>query len=67
MNRVKQMFIVIITILSLLGLTACGSEIFECDICNEERTGESYKSQLMGDEITICEDCYKNMNDFIGN
>lgn len=67
MNRVKQMFIVLITILSLLGLTACGSKIFECDICNEERSGKSYKSQLMGDEITICEDCYKNMNDFIGN
>lgn len=67
MNRVRQMFIILITILSLLGLTACGSKIFVCDICNKEKSGKSYKSQPMGYEITICEDCYKSMNDFMGN
>lgn len=66
-DRVKQIILSLITILLLLGLTACGSKIFECDVCNEEKSGKSYKSQLMGDKITICEDCYKDMNDFIGN
>lgn len=67
MNKtIKKVVTTITLFLLLLSLAACGGKSFKCDMCNEEKTGKSYKSQLMGEEITICEDCYKEMNEFVG-
>lgn len=48
-------------------LTACGK--FTCDICGQEKSGKRYTVDLLGtgDEMTICEDCYKDLESFIGS
>lgn len=66
-NTVKKIIAILTLLALLLSLAACGDKSFKCGICNEEKTGKSYKSQLMGEEITICEDCYKETNGFVGN
>ncbi len=66
-NIVKKIIATLTLLVLLISLVACGDKSFKCDMCNEEKTGKSYKSQLMGEEITICDDCYKDMKDFMGN
>ncbi len=66
-SRAKQIVTVLMTIALLLCLTACGSKSFECDICNEEKTGKSYKAEQMGEEITVCESCYNQLKELTGN
>lgn len=68
MKKTTPKITAILTLFALLlSLTACGGKSFKCGVCSEEKNGKSYKSQLMGEEITICEDCYKEMNEFVGN
>lgn len=66
-NTIKKIIASLALLTLLLSLTACGNKSFKCDMCKKEKVGKSYKSQLMGEEITICDDCYKSMNDFVGN
>ena len=66
-NRNKQIITIFMTIAFLLCLGACGSKSFKCDICNEEKTGKSYKSEQMGEKITVCEDCYEQLKELTGN
>ena len=42
-------------------LTACGK--FKCDVCGEEKTGKKYERELLGEEIDICKDCYKELEE----
>ena len=42
-------------------LTACGK--FSCDLCGDEKSGKKYESELLGQEITICKDCYDDLKD----
>ena len=67
MNKsIKQIIILITAITLVLCLTACGNKTFKCGICNEEKTGKSYKSEQMGEEILICEECYEQIKEFQG-
>lgn len=68
MNKITKKIIAIFTLLVLLlSLGACGSKSFKCGMCGEEKTGKSYKSQLAGEKVTVCEDCYEEINEFVGN
>lgn len=66
-NTAKKNIATITLIVLLLSLAACGNKSFKCNVCNEEKDGKSYKSQLMGEEVTVCEDCYKSMSELVGN
>lgn len=67
MKKTAKKIIAIFTLLTLLlSLAACGGSSFKCDVCGKEKTGQSYKSQLLGAEVTVCEDCYKDMKNLFG-
>lgn len=67
MKKQRNKIITTLILLALLlSIAACGNKTFKCDICDKEKSGKSYKSQLMGEEIIICKDCYEDMKDFIG-
>lgn len=66
MKKTKKIVSLFIMLVLLMSLAACGNQAFTCDLCKEEKTGKSYKSQLMGEELTICEDCYEEMNEVFG-
>lgn len=44
------------------SLTGCG-EPFTCDWCGEESTGKKYTSEVWGEKVTVCEDCYKELKE----
>lgn len=66
-KKIAPMLGMLVMLALLMSLTACSNKPFKCDICREEKTGKSYKSQVMGEEVTICEDCYKEINGLLGN
>lgn len=57
----KKITAVLLTVATVLSLTACGK--FTCDMCGQEKSGKKHTESLLGQEITICDDCYKGVED----
>ena len=62
MKRIIALVLVIASLAILL--CACGK--FECDLCGKEKSGKKYTDELLGEEITYCEDCKEDLED-LGN
>ena len=61
----KRKIIALIAVVALaLSLTACGK--FTCDMCGQEKGGKQHKSEMLGVEVVICDDCYKGMDALFG-
>lgn len=63
----KRVVAILLTAVTLLSLTGCGK--FSCDICGQEKSGKKHTETLFGQEYTICNDCYKvleNLEDSLG-
>ena len=59
-------FCAIILLGTLLAtLTACSSS-FICDLCGGEKTGKKHTNKESGIEMTVCDDCYKSVNELFG-
>lgn len=41
-------------------LLGCGTP-FTCDICGEEKTRKAYTSEILGQKISMCQDCYDEL------
>lgn len=52
---------VILASLMALALTAC-SHTFKCGLCGEEKTEAGHKTNILGQEVEICDDCYNGLN-----
>ena len=55
MKKLICMAMLVVVVLSLL--TACGK--FKCDTCGKEKTGKQHKEEVLGQEVVMCDDCYK--------
>ena len=51
---------ILVSITALTVLTACGN-IKECDICGKMKPCKT--EEFLGQEISICSDCEKDIND----
>ena len=52
----KYLTMTLVLLLTVASLTACGK--FTCDICGKESTGTKHTATVMGEKVTICDDCY---------
>lgn len=61
----------IIAIVLLCGLTmimtACATKPYTCDLCMKEQTSKKHTAEMLGDKVTVCDECYKEINALIGN
>lgn len=55
----KKIAALLLVVVATMSLTACGK--FTCDICGEEKTGKSYKTEVWGQDVVICKDCYEDI------
>lgn len=62
MKRKISFLLLIVAV--VMSLTACGK--FTCDFCGEEKSGKNHKSNMMGEDVVICQDCYNEMQGFYG-
>ena len=53
----KKVLAVVCALVLMLALTACSK--FECDICGEEKTGKQHKRTILGEKVTMCDDCHE--------
>lgn len=60
-NMKKKVLAIVLTAATVLSLTACGK--FTCGICGEEKSGKKHTESVLGVELTICNDCYKEIED----
>lgn len=59
MKRLIGIFMLVLTVATMF--TACGK--FTCDLCEEEKSGKKYKDEFLGEEVIICKDCYKELEE----
>lgn len=62
----RKMMLLILAIMGVISLTACGGETFTCDLCGEEKTGTPYTSGT-DEDMTVCEDCVDMVNDLMNS
>ena len=60
----KKIIALALVIVTVFALTACGK--FTCDLCKKERSGKRYKTEALGKEIVICENCNEKVSDVKG-
>ena len=57
----KKFFAMMVLGLLLLTLTACG-KAFTCSLCGQEKTGKQHTHEQYGVQMTICNECYQDIN-----
>ena len=60
MKKKKKMSLLVIIMVIVMGLTGCGGK-FTCDICGKEKSGKKYETEMFGQKVTICKDCYNDI------
>lgn len=59
--NMKKLVYFVLCILFVMMLAGCGSKPFTCFVCGAESNGKSYKAQMFGDEVLLCENCNQTM------
>lgn len=59
----KSLFLVVCMII-VMSFTGCGKK-FVCDNCEEEKSGKKHVTDVDGEKITLCDECYKEIQSFI--
>ena len=62
MKKIISLLVLVFAMVTML--TACGK--FTCALCNEEKSGEKHVSEIEGEKIEICDDCYELLNEGFG-
>lgn len=57
----KKITVLLLTMATVLSLTACGK--FTCESCGEEKSGKSYKVSVLDQDMTVCGDCKKELDE----
>lgn len=58
----KKIIVLLCATSTVLLLAACGSK-FTCDLCGEEKSGKKHTTEVFGEEVTLCDDCYGGIED----
>lgn len=61
----KRAAALLLACLLLLSLCACGKP-FVCDFCGQEKEGKQHKEEMLGVEMILCDDCYKDFKTLAG-
>ena len=51
--------VLFVSLIATLSLTACGT--FKCQICEQEKSGSKHEVSMLGQTLTVCDDCYEGM------
>ena len=57
----RVMLIALAAVMLCMALAACSAEPFKCGMCNKEKTGKQHKYEFIGQQMIICDDCYKSV------
>ena len=63
MKKLICLALLVVVVLSLF--TACGK--FTCDLCGEEKSGKKHEEEFLGEKVTCCDDCYKEIENALGS
>lgn len=57
----KKIVAALLATITILSFAGCGK--FTCDLCGEEKSGKKHEETMLGETVTICDDCYKELED----
>lgn len=60
----KKILVALLSVVMAMSLMACGT--FTCDLCGEEKSGKKHSSEILGQEITVCDDCVNGVTSMFG-
>ena len=53
----KKLLCILLILVAMTSLLAGCIGAFTCDLCGEDKFGIMHKGEIMGGEITYCDDC----------
>lgn len=56
--NMKKILALLLALSTIVIFAACSK--FTCSMCGQEKSGKKTTTNMMGQEITICEDCASN-------
>lgn len=61
----KSLITILLVVLTLTVVVGCGEvpEDFTCDFCKNKVHSVKYEVNYKGQDIEVCEDCYKGFKD----
>ena len=62
----KKIVAILCAVAIMFTFAACGGK-FKCDICQEEKSGAKHSEEMMGQKITVCDSCYKEISGVLFN
>lgn len=60
----KKCLLIVLCFSTIMMLTGCG-KTFICDACEEEKRGKQHKSEVLGETIVLCDDCYNELKSIV--
>lgn len=57
----KKILAMTLAVIAVLSIAGCGK--FKCDLCSQEKSGKKHTETVMGQKVTICNDCYKGLEE----
>ena len=63
----KRIVSILLMVCTALILTACSAKPYTCDFCGQESTSKKHTANMVGEKITVCDECYKEINALVGN
>lgn len=61
----KVLSLVLVFVLAAALLCGC-AKTFTCDLCGDEVTERPHTTEVLGEKVEICEECYEGLQE-IGN
>ena len=61
----KMISVLMVVVAMAMVLTACGK--FTCDLCRKEKSGKKHETEILGQEIEICDDCYTTIDEGVSS
>ena len=63
MKRVIAFLLLAVVLFSTVALLASCKKEIKCDLCGKTKTTTPHDVTIAGKECTVCEECYKNIQD----
>lgn len=60
----KKILVAAVSVIMALSMVACGT--FTCDLCGQEKSGKKHSQSILGQEITVCDDCVNGVTSLFG-
>lgn len=58
----KKVLVILFAVCLAAAMVACSTAPYTCDYCLQEKTSKKHITEVLGEKVTICDECYEGLN-----